>query len=163
MSSTVLSVDHAPLPKSILHVEGDPTEWGLSETDQARPPWITGEDPVELPVVSPLVGTLLLAPKLAGSFLLYPKPPITGGWVPCVRLPSAYLYLPSTVGVPADSPGYMLAPDTDLGQLRRDIKTVMGHDQFLTVDVSIGGVTGVVVLNGTKLPFVVLAEFRALR
>jgi len=161
MSSTG-PIEHFPLPTSSLQVEGDPTLWGLQEADTPAPPWLTAGDPVALAVITPLQGTLLLAPRRAGSFLLYPLSPPgippPGGWVPCIKLRSPYLYLPSTTGVAADSPGYMLAPGANLEQLLQDILAAMGTGDLLPVSVSIGADRGTVMLNGAQLPFVVLAE-----
>lgn len=135
-------------------VEGDPTEWGLRE------PFVTGltdGEPVALGVVTPLTGTLLLAPRRAGSFSVQPLPP-AGGWVPCVMLPASYLYLPSTTGLAAHSPGYMLGPGTSLETLQEEIMTAMRGGTLLTVSATIGGAAGTVVLNGALLPFVVLVD-----
>ena len=58
----------------------------------------------------------------------------------------------------AHSPGYMLTPpDTDLETLKQDILAAMRDGTFLTVNISFAGTTGVVMLNGAELPFVVLA------
>jgi len=142
----------------VLRVQGDPTSWGLSELDIAEPAWLTAGDPVALAVVTPLAGTLLLAPGRAGSLALSPVPP-GGGWVPCVKLPSPYLYLPSPAGVLAHAPGYVLAgPDTDLASLQQAILAAMHDSTLLTVTVNDNGNQGVVLLNGAQLAFAVLAQ-----
>jgi hypothetical protein len=151
-------IEDFPLPASNLQIEGDPTLWGLHETGTPTPRWVTAGDPVALAVITPLEGTLLLAPRRAASFLLYPLPLLPGGWVPCIKLQSPYLYLPSTTGVAADSPGYRLAPGANLEQLQRDILAAMSTGDLLPVTVSIGTGHGTVVLNGAQLPFVVLAR-----
>jgi hypothetical protein len=157
MSTAVPTTEKFPLPQSFLRVEGDPTLWGLAELDVA--PSLAAHDPVALEVVSPLAGTLLLAPLRAGSIVVStPRAGPGGGWVPCVKLQSPYLYLPSTTGVAAHSPGYLLiAPDTDLETLKQDIMAAMREGTFHTVNVSFAGTTGVAMLNGAELPFVVLA------
>ena len=104
MSTAVPTTEKFPLPKSFLCVEGDPTLWGLAVLDVA--PSLAAHDPVALEVVSPLAGTLLLAPLRAGSIVVStPRAGPAGGWVPCLKLQSPYLYLPSTTGVAAHSPG----------------------------------------------------------
>jgi hypothetical protein len=157
MSSTVPTTEKFPLPQSFLRVDGDPTLWGLAELDVA--PSLAAHDPVALEVVSPLAGTLLLAPLRAGHIAVStPRAGPGGGWVPCVKLKDPYLCLPSTTGVAAHSPGYMLAaPDTDLETLKEAILAAMRDGTFRTVNVSFAGTTGVVLLNGAELPFVVLA------
>jgi hypothetical protein len=51
----------------------------------------------------------------------------------------------------------LIAPDTDLETLKQDIMAAMREGTFHTVNVSFGGTTGVAMLNGAELPFVVLA------
>jgi hypothetical protein len=155
MSSPAPTILTFPIPSSILCVEGDPTQWGLLERVITG---LTDGEPVTLGVVTPLAGTLLLAPRRAGSFSLYPLPP-AGGWVPCVKLPAPYLYLPSTTGLAAHSPGYMLAPGTSLETLQQDIMTAMRDGTLLPpVSATIDGHAGTVILNGAFLPFVVLVD-----
>jgi hypothetical protein len=137
-----------------LCVEGDPTQWGLRERVITG---LTDGGPLALHVVAPLAGTLLLAPRRAGSLFVRPLPGDTG-WVPCVKLPDPYLYLPSTSGLAAHSPGYMLASGTNLQTLQADIMTAMREGTLLTVSASLGELTGTVVLNGAELAFAVLAD-----
>jgi hypothetical protein len=154
MSSPAPTIERFPIPGSILCVEGDPTQWGLSERSIAG---LTDGEPVALGVVTPLEGALLLAPRRAGSLSVHPLPP-AGGWVPCVKLPASYLYLPSTTGLATHSPGYMLAPGTNLETLQQDILTAMRDGTLLTVSATIDGSAGTVILNGAALPFVVLVD-----
>jgi hypothetical protein len=153
VSSTEPTIEHLPFPGSYLCVEGDPTQWGLAARDIAG---LTAGEPVALEVITPLAGTLLLAPGRAGSLSVYPSPLLPGGWFPCVELPAPHLYLPSTTGVAAQSPGYMLAPGTNLETLQQDILTAMHDGTFLPVSATIDGHAGTVLLNGAALPFVVL-------
>jgi hypothetical protein len=157
MSSPDPVAEHLPPPNSFLLVEGDPTVWGMNETDVVSPSWLTDGEPVELTVVTPLSGALLLAPRRAGSLVLYPDLP-HGGWIPCTSLPSPYLYLPSTTGVAMQTPGYRLGPDTNINTLKQEILTAMRTGTLLKVSVSIGPSVGTVLLNGAHLPFVVLAD-----
>jgi hypothetical protein len=159
MSSPDPGVEHLPRPRGFLLVEGDPTLWGLDEEYAGSPPWLT-EHSSALAVVTPLSGMLLLAPRHAGSLVLYPAPeqPDRGGWVPCIRLPVSYLYLPSTTGVSLPTPGYPLAPGTDINTLQREILNAMDTGSLLQVGVSVDGRAGTVSLDGARLPFVVLAN-----
>ena len=67
------------------------------------------------------------------------------------------LYLPSLTGPTQDSPGYPLAPGTDLAAQEQDIIAAMSGRTFLSIQVAdIPG--GVVLLNGAALDFAVLAQ-----
>lgn len=138
-----------PAAKSILYIEGDPTGWGLRDVAPEFPDW--DSTPTALPVVGPLGGTLLLSPVRVGSFALVPPP---AGWVPAQKWAAPFLYLPSTTGLQA---GYPLAASNDgLPALQRDIMSAMRESTYLPVQVGGAGGTGVIVLNGGVLPFVVL-------
>jgi hypothetical protein len=154
MSSTSSTIERFPLPASYVLVEGDPTEWGLRERIMTG---LTDGDPVALAVVTPLAGTLLLAPRRAGSLFVQPVPVGPTGWVPCVKLPAPVLYLPRPTGVAPHSPWYTLAADTNLGDLQEDILAAMREGALITVSASLGGSDGTLVLNGAELPFAVLA------
>lgn len=158
MSSTEPTIVHKPIPGSYVRVEGDPTQWGLAGRDVAG---LTAGGPVALEVITPLAGTLLLAPRRAGSLSAYPVPVLPGGWVPCVELPAPHLYLPCTTGVARQSPGYALAPGTNLQTLQQEILTAMADGALLPVSAMIDGQAGTVLLNGAALPFVILADAEA--
>jgi hypothetical protein len=144
------------IPKSVLRIQGDPTLWALPGTEPATPPWSDSSDPVVLQVIGPLVGTLILSPRRAGSLALVP-PPLGPGWVPTFTMVSPFLYIPSADGVA--SPGYVLdPPDTDLGTLQQDIVAAMRDSTVLTVSVSSIARSGVVILNGAELPFAVIGQ-----
>ncbi|MGD0605766.1 MAG: hypothetical protein ABSA53_19490 [Streptosporangiaceae bacterium] len=153
--TTAPTVEHFPLPVSYLLVEGDPTQWGLSERIMTG---LTDGDPVALAVATPLAGTLLLAPRRAGSLFVQQVPGGLTGWVPCVKLPAPALYLPRPAGVAPHSPWYTLAAGTDLGALQEDILAAMRDGALITVSASLGGSDGTLVLNGAELPFAVLAD-----
>jgi hypothetical protein len=150
-----VTVPNYPVPMSILHIEGDPTAWGLADVGPQNPNW--GSDPVALAIIGPLTGTLLLAPAHVSGFALVP-PPLGDGWIPGIKAVSPYLYLPDPKGVSSDSPGYWLAPpDTNLDTLQQDIMNAMLDGSSLAVNITAVS-SGVVVLNGAQLPFVVLGD-----
>jgi hypothetical protein len=141
-------------------VEGDPTSWGLRDAAVAVAPWLSANAPVPLAVTTPVSGTLLLAPKCAGSSVLRPLPP-AHDWIPCEKLAAPYLYLPTTTGLAVQQWGYALAADTSLDALQQQILTAMTEGTQLPVQVTIEGAPAIVVLSGASLPFVVLAEATA--
>ena len=163
MSSPGPATQSIPPADSFMVVESDPTTWGLYEPYNGSLPEAAGDEPRELSVAAPLLGSLLLAPRRAGSVVFFAAPPQhpTGGWIPCLRLPAPHLYLPSPAGVSlTGTPGYMLAPDTDLAALKRQILDAMsGNGRLLPVSISVGGQPGTIFLDGGRLPFVVLAEW----
>jgi hypothetical protein len=146
-----------PTPKSILQIEGDPTKWGLAALEPVNPNW--GSDPVELALVGPLTGTMVLAPARPGSLSLLPPPP-GDGWVPAQKMVLPYLYVPSAAGLPSTSPVYWLvAPySQNLAGLRADIASAMRTGAKLVVPVKGIGKDGVVVLNGAQLQFAVVGD-----
>jgi len=160
-SPTPATTVQVPFPLSYLGVQGDPTIWGLEEIAAAVSPKLTADAPVALSVVEPVVGTLLLAPRLAASLVLTPVLNPQGGWVPCVALAAPYLYLPSPAGVTANSPGYMLV-GSNLQTVQEDITAAMSNGTRLTVNVTLGGTGSTVVINGAELQFVILATARPL-
>jgi len=157
-SPTPATTDQVPYPLSYLSVEGDPTNWGLEEIAAAVSSKLATDSPAVLSVVKPVVGTLLLAPRLAASLVLTPVLNPQGGWVPCIALAAPYLYLPSPAGVTANSPGYMLVgSDANLEAAQEAITAAMSNSTQLTVNVTRDGTGSTVVINGAELQFVVLA------
>jgi len=143
---------------SILRIEGDPVSWILSsaEIEVVAEGLARSSDLVTLQVVAPLQGRLVLSAQSAGSFALL-KQPETVGWIPSYfRAPTAFLYIPSATGPTADFPGYALAQSADLDRLERDIVTAMRDGTVITVEISDGTLSGVLVLNGAALRFAVL-------
>jgi hypothetical protein len=139
---------------SFLYIGSDPTRWELGNPEPVPPPWRDSSDPVALAVVRPLSGTLVLVPRRAGSIALlaaefdYP-------WIPSqLLLPHIYVPTPAGVGVP--TPGYSLAADTNLDKLEQAIMAAMRDGTPLDLAVTGLNGTGVLVLNGAMLPFVVL-------
>jgi hypothetical protein len=147
-------------PTAYLRVQGDPTSWALSGIQPVMPAWTEASGIIALDVVGPLVGTLLLAPRLCGSLALMPPPlDVGGGWVPCVKLEEPYLYIPSASGLAASSPGYLLAaPDNNLTALQQRIENAVQERKIISVAVSSAGRAGMVLLDGASLPFVVLGQ-----
>jgi hypothetical protein len=139
---------------SFLYIGSDPTSWELGSPEPVPPPWRDSSDPVALAVVKPLYGTLVLAPRRAGSVALlaalfdYP-------WIPS-QLLLPRVYVPTSAGVGPRQPGYSLAAGTNLPELERSLKAAMRDGT--TLDLTVSGLdgTGVLVLNGAVLPFAVL-------
>jgi hypothetical protein len=145
-----------PVPKSVLYIEGDATGWGLTGIEPGNPP--AGRTPVELAIMGPLVGTLILVPDRVGSFALIP-PPLGDGWLPTQKMVTPYLYIPKATGLPSTSPVYMLAaPDDNLAALQSKITAAMTGGTTISVQITSPGGPGVVILNGALLPFAVLGK-----
>jgi len=140
------------IPKSVLRIVDDPTLWGLADQRTARPGWTA---PVQLQLVAPLAGTLVLSPARAEGFAIFPPAP-GDGWMPGVVPGVRYLYLPTTAGVHSSSPFYELAPTTSVAQLADDIADAMRSGGLLTLEFQSVGQTGYVVLNGASLAFAVV-------
>ena len=145
-----------------VQIGSDPTAWVLENADldtvAAQLSQATG--PVVLPVIAPLQGDLVVSPTAAATISVQ-RPGPTHTWHPShIALPqSSVLYLPSLVSPTQDSPGYPLAPGTDLAALEQDIVAAMSGGTFLSIQVSdIQG--GVVLLNGAVLEFAVLAQIQ---
>ena len=143
-----------------LRIGTDPTAWVVEDvgpdTVAAQLSQATG--PIVLPVIDPLQGDLVVSPSAAATISVQ-GPPAGHGWRPShIALPRwPVLYLPSPTSPTQDSPGYPLAPNTDLAVLQQDIITAMTNDTFISIPVAdIQG--GVVLLNGAALSFAVLAQ-----
>jgi hypothetical protein len=152
----------SPTPVSaarFLYVGGDPTEWELADPEPVPPPWRDSGDPVALAVVRPVSGTLVLAPRRAGSIALLAAQS-DHPWIPAVLL-LPYIYVPTPAGWGLGQLGYSLAAGTNLHDLAQAIAADMrdGTTRELTVS-GLNG-SGVLVLNGTVLPFAVLCPANA--
>jgi hypothetical protein len=142
---------------TVLRIEGDPASWILYDaTIEAVAQTLTQSgDPIVLPVVAPLQGRLVLSPRCAGSVALLA--PTGVGWVPGhFVMPASLLYVPSATGPTQDSPGYSLTQSVDLDALEQEIMAAMNDGTVITVEVSDGTASGLLVLNGAALPLVVL-------
>jgi hypothetical protein len=146
-----------------VQIGTDPTAWVLEnadlETVAAQLSQATG--PVVLPVIDPLQGNLVVSPTAAATISVQ-RPSPTHTWHPShIALPqSSVLYLPSLTSPTQESPGYPLAPGTDLAALEQDIIAAMSGRTSLSIQVAdVAG--GVVLLNGAVLNFAVLAQVQA--
>jgi hypothetical protein len=141
------------IPKSVLAIQGDPTLWGLRDTGPTSPSW--GTEPVLLPTVAPLAGTLVLSPGRVGSLAI--NPPMPGdGWMPALKLAFPFLYIPAAQGVHATHPPiYELAAGTNPDELAEQIAAAMRTNDTLTVQYVSVGQPGFAVLNGAELTFAV--------
>ncbi len=145
------------VPASVLHIQGDGTAWGLATVGPHEPAW--RDSPVEIDIIAPVAGTLILSPARVGSYALVP--PVAGdGWMPAFSLPGPTLYIPTPQGLTPKEPGYLvtLRHDQQLRTLQQDIVNAMsGAGSRLVVDLAwMGG--GVAILNGAHLPFVVVSS-----
>jgi hypothetical protein len=143
-----------------LRIGTDPTQWVL---ENAEPDAVTAQlsqatGPVVLPVASPLQGNLVVSPSAAATISVQRPSPGRGVRPSHITMPRwPVLYLPSLTGPTQDSPGYQLAPGTDLAAQEQDIIAAMSGRTFLSIQVA-GIPGGVVLLNGAALDFAVLAQ-----
>ena len=146
-----------------LRIGTDPTAWVLENADPdtvaAQLSQATG--PVVLAVAGPLQGNLVVSPSAAATISVQRPSPGHGAFPSHIALPRIPgRYLPSLTGPTKDSPGYPLAPGTDLAVQQQDIIAAMSGRTFLSIQVAdIQG--GVVLLNGAALEFAVLAQVQA--
>jgi hypothetical protein len=141
---------------TILIFEGDPTNWCLPGTNSATVAQQLSQGPVSLPVISPLVGDLIVSARAAGSVaILDVISPVS--WVPSGNKgPASVLYVPSAAGPTAQFPGYELPVRTDVDGLEQDIIAAMQAGQPLATNVTTAKGSGVVMLDGATLPFAVI-------
>ena len=146
-----------------LRIGTDPTAWVLENADldtvAAQLSQATG--PVVLPVAGPLQGNLVVSPSAVATISVQRPAPGHGLHPRHIALPRfPVLYLPSLTGPTKDSPGYPLAPGTDLAALEQEIIAAMTGRTLLSIQIAdIQG--GVVLLNGAALAFAVLAQVQA--
>jgi hypothetical protein len=149
-----------PQPGLRLQIGTDPTAWVLQDANEsavaAQLSQATG--PVVLPVVAPVQGQLVLSVRSAGAVSLL-APPSVGGAHPTgvtgVGMP--VVYLPSLTAATEVS-GYELDAGTNLAALQQEIVAAMTGGTRLTVHISAPSGSGLLVLNGAALAFVVLAQ-----
>jgi len=143
-----------------LQIGTDPTAWALenAEPDTVAAQLSQATSPVVLPVVGPLQGNLVVSPSAAATISVQRPSPTHSTHPSHIALPrGSVLYLPSTTGPTADSPGYPLAPGTDLAAQEQDIIAAMSGRTVLSIQIAdMQG--GVVLLNGAALDFAVLAQ-----
>jgi hypothetical protein len=142
-----------------LKIQGDPTPWGLA----APPPDGWNDRPVHIPIIYPVVGSLILSPAQVGSFVLTGEidslPHPLNGWMNGmpIEIVSHHLYIPTPSGLTAGSHGYLLHRHVSLPDLQRGILDAMTMGSLFTVPIDALG-EGDVILNGAELPFAVLVE-----
>ena len=146
-----------------LRIGTDPTAWVLenADPDTVAAQLSQATSPVVLPVVGPLQGNLVVSPSAAATISVQRPSPTHSTHPSHIALPrGSVLYLPSTTGPTADSPGYPLAPGTDLAAQEQDIIAAMSGRTVLSIQIAdIPG--GVVLLNGAALSYAVLAQLDA--
>ncbi len=131
---------------SYIQIAGDPTKWFLA--DPFNPSQLKGQ-PLNLDVIGPLVGTMILSGQHAHVAVLADP----SGSMPTELMGStATLYLPTARGPSEGHLGFAL-PDDAPPNLAEQITTAMKDGTRLTVRLSGGGT---LVLNGAALSFVVL-------
>jgi hypothetical protein len=139
-----------------LQISGDPTMWMPAQVPQSSQ--LTAPT-VSVPITAPIIGTLLISSKAASIALVNTG---DGGGVPSdFTVPVESLYVPTGTGVSQGFTGYQLPAGTNLAQLQTQIATLMTEGTSQTVTLGDTPFTGVVVLNGATLPFVVLASVNA--
>jgi hypothetical protein len=143
-----------------MRIGTDPTAWVLENTD---PDTVAAQlsqaaGPVVLPVAGPLQGNLVVSPSAAATISLQRPAPGHGMRPSHIALPRfPVLYLPSLTSPTQDSPGYPLAPGTDLAAQQQAIIVAMSGRTSLSIQIAeVQG--GVVLLNGAALDFAVLAQ-----
>ena len=143
-----------------LRIGSDPTAWVLenADLDTVATQLSQATGPVVLPVIGPLQGDLVVSPSAAATISVQ-RPSPTHNWHPShIALPqSSVLYLPSLTSPTQDSPGYPLAPGTDLAAVQQDIIAAMTGRTVLSIQGS-DFPGGVVLLNGAALDCAVLAQ-----
>ncbi len=144
----------------LMWIEGDPNIWRLRD-DVSAADLSESREPFRVTVLSPLEGTLLLSPKASVALYdtLSPNHPVHPNGCIHLRVPS--LYLPTmtvlkTRPVSAYQVEFPLRPETNLAQLEREIAAAMTHGRSHKVPFNSVDETGILVLNGATLPFVVL-------
>ena len=131
---------------SYLQIGDDPTKWWLGQPVNASQ--LAAGQPLNLMVIAPLGGTLLLSPKFVSVALF------DGAAIPAPLADTeAAIYLPTAAGPSSGHVGYALPAGTNEGNLVNQIMTAMRNGHSQTVPLS-GGAT--LVLNGATLSFVVI-------
>ena len=146
-----------------VHIGTDPAAWALenADPDTVAAQLSQATAPVVLPVVSPLQGNLVVSPSAAAAIAVQRPSPTHGSHPSHIALPrNPVLYLPSPAGPTQASPGYPLAPGTDLAAQEQAIIAAMSGRTVLSIQLAeMPG--GVVLLNGAVLGFAVLAKVHA--
>jgi hypothetical protein len=147
-------------PQLILQVGADSIGWYVQGEDyEALAERLAQADPVVVSVFGPLSGRLVLNPQCAGSvglgspgFNFHGTHPSDG------RMPGAppLLYVPEVTAPGATPSGYLLAPDTDLAGLERQVVAAMAQGSAVSVPLTAPSEIGVLVISGASLSYCVL-------
>ncbi len=156
---------NSPIESALsLNIGSDPTSWILDNSKEdvtydLVKRKLHAAQPFALPVAEPLEGELALSPRAGNvSLISFPR---GHNWNPSDVPTSPFLYIATAVGPAADQENcYVLAHDADVEELQRRILKAMADPDVVTVEVTAGGGSGVLVLNGATLPFVVLCKVR---
>jgi len=143
-----------------LRIDDSTVTWFLTDADatELAAELAAHPGPVAVPVQAPLPGRLILSPTAMASAAILAEPPVVD-WLPShIEVPAAYLYLPSADGPTEAHPGYRLLGGTDLTELEATLMAAMRHGRTVRVDVSDERTTGVLILNGAHVAYVVLAH-----
>jgi hypothetical protein len=139
-----------PLP-SYLTIVGDPTKWWLDQPIDSS--MLTGQ-PLSVPVLAPLAGTLLVSPRAASVAIAHLA---LSGFVPtALDVPAPTIYVPTVTGPLAGSVGYELPASVSLPSLASETTALMLNGGKQSIPLGGGAYTGALVLNGATLSFVVL-------
>ena len=147
---------------TILIIEGDPTNWYLKDDGTlaaaiAKQLSEPNQPPVQVPVIYPLIGQLILSPR-AGSVAILREPP-TVSWIPSdIKAPTAVLYVPSPTGPTTQFPGYELPVTANVDALTQEIVAAMTDGRSISTNASTVKGSGVVVLDCGVLPFAVICR-----
>ena len=142
-----------------VQIGSDPTSWRVPEgvaISSVAQDLAQATAPVPLPVDYPLVGTLVVSARSAGTVLLTPPGP-DGSHPSGARLRVPVIRVPSGVAATVDKPGgHSLAPGTNLAQLQQDIESAMTGGTILTLPIGDAGPNAALVLGGASLAYVIL-------
>ena len=142
-----------------VQIGSDPTSWRVPEgvaIGSVAQELAQATAPVTLPVDYPLIGTLVVSARSAGTVLLTPPGP-DGSHPSGARLRVPVIRVPSGVAATVDKPGgHSLAPGTNLAQLQQDIESAMTGGTILTLPIGDAGPNAALVLGGASLAYVIL-------
>ena len=142
-----------------VQIGTDPTSWRVPEgvaISSVAQDLAQATAPVPLPVDYPLVGTLVVSARSAGTVLLTPPGP-DGSHPSGARLRVPVIRVPSGVAATVDKPGaHSLGPGTNLAQLQQDIESAMTGGTILTLPIGDAGPNAALVLGGASLAYVIL-------
>ncbi len=148
----------------VVRFDGDPTFWSLQSPEDSQPlvdELANSKEPISVAVTRPLIGTMLISPRCAGSIAILNEMPISS-WVPSgITPPSAVLYVPTAAGPSADFYGYMLPEETNLGDLAQQVLAAMKDGGSMTTPISAGSKgSGQLRIDGGALAFAVICPPR---